>query len=246
MLKNGEIDAYFGMDTSDVAFRAFDDVAVEDFYPLIFKSACLSTQKAELAPIINTIEKVLDEKTLSYLSGLYKEGYQQYQKDKLYNQLTEEERAYIQYNPVIPIAAEFNNYPICFFDTNTKQWHGIYFDTLDEITKLTGLEFKRANDQNTQNNDLIDMLENGEVLIMPELFQIKEYEGRFLWSEIPLIEDSYAFLSKSDYQNVEISQIPYLTVGVRRDSVYSEFFKKCFQITGAFLNMTRRKKSGAR
>ncbi|MDR2941063.1 MAG: transporter substrate-binding domain-containing protein, partial [Treponema sp.] len=228
MLKNGEADAYFGLDTTDAAFRAFSDVVVEDFYPVIFKSACLSTQKAELAPVINAVEKLLNEKTLGYLSGLYKQGHQQYQEDKLYNQLTEEERAYIQNNPVIPVAAEFNNYPLSFFDNNTNQWHGIYFDTLDEITRLTGLEFRRANDQNTQNNDLIDMLEKGEVLIMPELFQIKEYKGRFLWSKIPILQDTYAFLSKSDYQNVEISQIPYVTVGIRRDSVYLEFFKKMF------------------
>jgi len=228
MLKNGEVDAYFGLDTSDIAFKAFNDVAAEDFYPLIFKQACLSTQKAELAPIISAVNKALDEKTLSYLSELYKEGNQQYVKDKLYNQMTEEERAYIQKNPVIPVAAEFNNYPVCFFDTNAVQWHGIFFDTLYEVTRLTGIKFERANDQIMQNNDLIKMLEKGEALIIPELFRIKEYEGRFLWSEIPLLQDKFAFLSKSSFRNIEISQVPYLTVGVRKNSVYSEFFKKMF------------------
>jgi PAS domain S-box-containing protein len=228
MLKSGEIDAYFGMDTSDVAFKAFsNDVVAEDFYPLIFKSSCLSTQKAELAPIINAVDKLLDEQTLNYLSGLYKEGHQQYLKDKLYNLLTNEERAYIQNNPVIPVAAEFDNYPVCFFDTNTNQWHGIYFDTLEEITKLTGLAFKRVNDENTKFPDLIAMLENGSALIIPELFRIKEYEGRFLWSEIPLLEDNYAFLSKSDFENIEVSQIPYLKIGVRREK-YAESLKKMF------------------
>jgi PAS domain S-box-containing protein len=72
------------------------------------------------------------------------------------------------------------------------------------------------------------MLEKGEVLIMPELFRLKEYEGRFLWSEIPLIEDTFAFLSKSDYRNIEISQIPNITIGIRRNSIYSESFKKMF------------------
>jgi len=228
MLKSGEVDAYFGMDTSGAAFDVIgSDVITEDFYPLIFKSACLSARRAELAPIINAVEKLLDRRALDYLAGLYEEGYQQYLQNKMYNLLTEEERAYIKNTTVVPVAVEFDNYPICFFDTNTNQWHGIYFDALDEITKLTGLVFERANDQSAKYQDLIAMLENGKALIVPELFRLKKYEGRFLWSEIPLLEDNYAFLSKSDFKNIEISQIPYLKIGVRRDR-YAEFFKKMF------------------
>ena len=55
MLKNGEIDAFFGMDTSDAAFVEFSDVVTEDFSPLIFKSSCLSAQRAELAPLISVV-----------------------------------------------------------------------------------------------------------------------------------------------------------------------------------------------
>jgi PAS domain S-box-containing protein len=230
MLKNNEIDAYFGLDTSEAAFDEYGDVVAEEYYPLIFKSTCLSAHRAELQPVINIVEKALDEQTLSYLAVLYKEGHQRYLENKLYNMLTKEEKTYIQNNPVIPVAAESTNYPICFFDTNTNKWHGIYFDTLEEITKLTGLAFQRLNEHGEQDRDLIDMLENGEVLIMPELYRLKEYQGRFLWSGIPLLEDTFAFLSKSDYKNIEGSQIPYLKIGVRKNSVYSEFLKKMFPV----------------
>jgi PAS domain S-box-containing protein len=228
MLKSGEIDAYFGMYTSEAAFDEYGDIVTNDFYPLIFKSTCLSTRKPEFQPLINALEKALNERTLDYLAELYKEGNQQYLENKLYNLLTEEEKMYIQKNTVVPVAAESTNYPLSFFDTNTNQWHGMYFDTLNEITKLTGLSFKRVNDPRVTDKDLIAMLENGEVLIMPELYRLKEYENRFLWSEIPVLKDTYAFLSKSDYRNIEISQVPYLKVGVRRNSVYSEFLKKMF------------------
>jgi len=228
MLKNGEIDAYLGMNTSDAAFKEFNDVVTEDFYPLIYKSASLSTRQEELAPIINIVEKTLDEQTLSFLARLYNEGHQQYLKEKIYNMFTDEEKAYIQNNPVIQIAAEFDNYPVCFFDDNTKRLHGIYLDTLDEITQLTGLEFVYANDHYVNDKDLIEMLEKGEALIMPELFRLKEYENRFLWAENPLLTDSYAFLSKSYFQNIELSQIPYLKIAVRSNSIYSEFFKRMF------------------
>jgi PAS domain S-box-containing protein len=228
MLRSGEIDAYFGMDTSEAAFDAFDNVITEDFYPLIFKSVCVSTRKAELQPIISAMEKMLDDQTLDYLNELYQAGYNQYLGNKLYNLLTEEERSYIQNNPVIPVAVEFSNYPVCFLDTYTNQWNGMYFDVLQRITKLTGLTFERVNDENTKSQDMIAMLERGEVLIIPELFRIEEYEDRFLWSEIPLIKDDFAFLSKSDFPNIEFSQIPHLKVAVRRDTIYSEKFKKMF------------------
>ena len=228
MLKSGEVDAYFGMNTSDAAFAEFGDVVTEDFYPPIFKPTCLTAWKAELAPVISVTQKALNKQTLDYLAVLYKEGHQQYLEKKLYNMLTEEEKTYIKNNPVIPVAAEFNNYPICFFDANMRRWQGIFCDTLDEITKLTGLKFERFNDKDVQDSDLITMLENGKVLIMPELFRLKEYEDRFLWSDIPLIEDTFAFLSKSDYLNIEISQVPNIVIGVRRNSIYSEFLKNMF------------------
>ncbi|MDR2716955.1 MAG: PAS domain-containing protein [Treponema sp.] len=228
MLESGEVDAFVGSDTAEAAFDIYGNVVSKDFLPMIFRSSCLSTRKAELQPIINVVEKTLNERTLGYLAELYKTGYQQYLENKLYNLLTEEEKAYIQNNPVIPVTAEFNNYPVCFFDTNTNQWNGIYFDALNEIARLTGLTFMRVNDQNATFQDLIAMLESGKALMVPELFRIQEYQGRFLWSEVPVIEDNFAFLSKSDYRNIEISQIPYLKVGVRRDSIYSEVFKKIF------------------
>jgi len=228
MLKSGKIDAYFGMDTSDAAFAEFGDVVTEDFYPLIFKSACLAAKNAELKPFINIVEKALNKQTLDYLTKLYLEGHQQYLAKKLNNMLTEEEKTYLQNNSVIPVAMEIDNYPICFFDANTNQWDGIFCDTLEEITRLTGVKFERVNDQNAHHSDLITMLENGKALIIPELFRLKEYEGRFLWSDVPLVEDTFAFLSKSDDRNIAISQIPNIVIGVRKNSIYSEFLKKMF------------------
>jgi PAS domain S-box-containing protein len=228
MLRNGEIDAYFDMDTSEFAFDGYGDVITQDYHPLVFKSTCLSAKRTELQPLINIVEQALNEQTLAYLSKLYKRGHQQYLENKLYNMLTQDEKTYIQNNPVIPVAAESTNYPISFFDTNANEWHGIYFDAFDEISKLTGLTFNRINEQGVLNKDLLVMLENGEVLIMPELYRLDEYQNRFLWSGIPLLEDTFAFLSKSDYQDIEVNQIPYLKIGVRKNSIYSQFFNQMF------------------
>ena len=228
LLKSGEIDGYISLDTVEVAFDTYGNVVSEDFFPLVFKSSCLSTQKAELQPIISVMEKALNVRTLKYLFELRKAGYQKYLQNKLYMLLTEEERSYIKNNPVVPIAAEFNNYPVSFFDTYAKQWHGIYFDALQEIAGLTGLKFKCANDPNVQYPELISRLEKGEALIISELFHLEEYAGRFLWSEIPLLTDNYAFISRSDFHDIGISEISYLHVATRKYTSYYELFMKMF------------------
>jgi PAS domain S-box-containing protein len=228
LLKSGEVDAFLDVDTVEIAFDAYSNVVSEDFFPFIFLSYCLSTQRTELQPIISAVEKALDSRTIGYLTKLYFEGHQQYLKYKLYTMLTEGERLYIQDVPIVPVAAEFSNYPLSFFDAHKTKWEGIYFDILAEISKLCSLTFIPVNDAKTTTPVLINMLENGEVLIAPELFHIEKYEGRFLWSNIPVLEDNYALITKSDFRNIRIDEVFFLKAGVRKDSVYSELFRKMF------------------
>ncbi|WP_461257579.1 type 2 periplasmic-binding domain-containing protein, partial [Treponema sp. R80B11-R83G3] len=131
---------------------------------------------------------------------------------------------YIKNNPVIPVGADFSNYPISFFNFRTNKWEGIYFEALKEIEKLTGLKFQPANDQNTPVLDMIKNVENGKTLIIPELFQIKEYEGRFLWSDVPIVSDNFAFVSKADFRNIDINDIFHLHVGLRKETIYSGIY----------------------
>ena len=227
-LKSGEVDAFFGLDTAEGAFDIYDDVLSEEFNPLIFRSSCLSAHRDEFRPIINALDKVMNDNVLEYLTELQKKGHQQYLENKIYMQLTEEERAYINNNPVIKIGADFSNYPISFYNTHTDRWEGIYFETLDEVSKLTGLKFEVGNDQNMPLLKVIENVETGNSLILPELFQIKQYEGRFLWSDIPVITDNFAILSKSETRNVDINDIFHLRVAIRKNSIYSEMFKRIF------------------
>jgi len=228
LLKSGAIDAYIALDNTEAVFDQFGNVAGEDFFPLIFRSFSLLTGNPELKPVISILDKALDTRTLAYLAGLRKTGYQKYLGTKLYALLSEEERAYINNHPVVPIAAEFNNYPVSFFDAETDQWQGIYFDALNEITNMTGMVFECANEPRVQYPDLVAMLENGEALILSELYRIQDYEGRFLWSEIPLLQDNYAFITQSDFHNIDVGEVSYLRVGTRKHSHYSDLFKRMF------------------
>ncbi|WP_461251916.1 PAS domain-containing protein, partial [Treponema sp. R8-4-B8] len=166
---------------------------------------------------------------LEYLAGLQKRGHQQYLVNKMQSLLTEEERLYITEHPRIPVAAEFNNYPISFYDTRANKWEGIFFDALDEITNLiTGLVFDPINSPSTQTYELNAMLENGDAMILSELFRAKENEGHFLWAETPILTDNYAFITKSDFHNIDIGEVYFLRVALRKKSHYADLFKQMF------------------
>ncbi|MCL1958113.1 MAG: transporter substrate-binding domain-containing protein, partial [Spirochaetes bacterium] len=228
MLKNGKVDAFFAPDTAEGAFDVYGDVESEEFFPLIFRSSCLSARNEEYRPIINVLDKAMTERVLEYLTELQKSGYQQYLHNRIYALLTEEERAFIRTNPYIPIVAEFNNYPISFYNKQENEWEGISFDVLDQVSKLTGLKFEVLNESAAPLLKLIDMLENGEALILPELHQTKEYVDRFLWSKIPVINDNFAIISRSEFRNIDVNDVFNLHVAVRKDTIYSEMFKRIF------------------
>jgi len=228
LLKSGEIDAYIAMDSTEAVFDLYGNVTSEIFLPLIFNKACLSTRNAEFEPVISVLNKALNDHTIDYLTNLRKIGYQKYLGNKLYNLLTQEEKAYIKDSPVVPFAAEYYNYPVSFFNVHANQWQGIYFDVLDEITNMTGIKFKLVNGPAMEYPELTAMLEKGQALMLSELVQRRDFEGRFLWSDVSLLSDSYAFITRSDFRNIDLSDIPDLRVGSRRGTHYAELFKVMF------------------
>jgi PAS domain S-box-containing protein len=227
ILKNGEADAFFSMDTAEGAFYTYGDVISEDFFPLVFRSSCLSTKNEELLPIISAMKKAINNRVLEYLTNIQKKGYQEYKENRMYNMLSEEEHLFIQDNPVILIGADPTNYPISFYSRNNK-WEGIYFEVLAEVERLTGLKFEVGNDKNTQLLETIEMVEHGDEMILPELFHIKEYEGHFIWSDVPIITDHFAFISRADFRNIDINDIFHLHVGINKHSLYFDIFKGMF------------------
>jgi len=227
-LKSGEVDAFFGLETAEGAFDQYGDVVTEEFYPLIFRSSCLSAHNDEFRPIINVLDKAMNDRVLEYLTTMQKTGHQQYMENKLYSQLTEEERAYIKNNHVIPVTGDFSNYPISFYDNRSNTWEGIYHEVLTEVEKLTGFEFDIINDSNTPLLDVINMVETGKAMIVPELFQIEEFEGSFIWSDIPTVTDNFVFISRADYRNIDINEVFHLKVGLRKHTIYADLFKKVF------------------
>jgi len=228
MLKNGEIDAYIDECPAESVFDDYDDIYAEDFFPIIYSPVSLTTQNPELKDIISIVQKALDDGSKQYLAELYSRGYEDYLMNKLYLQLTAEEREYIEKNPVIPIAVEFDNYPVSFFSVYDKEWQGISIDVIHEIEKFTGLSFEIINEPATEWSTLLDMLENGEAKIISELIRTENREGRFLWPDTVLMSDNPALISKTEFRNLNISEILYVKVGLSKNTAYAELFEKKF------------------
>ena len=228
LLKSGKADALLQENIAEAAFDIYGDVIVEDFFPMIYSPVALAAQNPALEPVISVVQKALRNGGPRHLSWMYSQGQREYLKYKLFLRLSEEEKAYIHMNPVVLFAPEHDNYPLCFFNAQEKQWQGIAFEVMDEVQALTGLTFKIVSDQRIAWPDMVKMLEDGQVSMLTELIQSEERKGRFIWPGTTIITDNYALLSKSEFKNISIGEILYVKVGLPKGTAYTELFKKWF------------------
>jgi PAS domain S-box-containing protein len=227
-LKNGKIDAFYYSGTAEANFVQYSDMAALYFYPLIYRPVSLATEDSELAPIISVVQKVLETGGMRYLTTMYNQGESEYFKYKMQKHLSEEERAYINSRPVIPIGVDPGNYPGCFYDKREKEWRGIFLDILDEVASLTGLTFRRVNDERTEWPVIHQMLKDGEIALVPELTQSAERAGEFLWPHTAQITDNYALISRYDYPDIRVNEVLYVKVGLAKNTAYADIFRKWF------------------
>ena len=228
LLKAGLADAFFDDSSVEAVFDSFHDVAFGDFFPMIKIPISISTHDPSLMPIISVIQKLLENGGINRLHEFYREGFNEYRKHKLFFMLNEEEKSFISSNPVIPVAAEYYNYPVSFYNVHESEWQGIAQDVLHEVSSLTGLSFSIVNDEKSEWPVLLNMLETGRASIITELLPSVDREGRFLWSKTENLTDYYALLSKTETPNITVNEVLNMRVGLPRDTVYAELFKRWF------------------
>ncbi|MDR1932706.1 MAG: transporter substrate-binding domain-containing protein [Spirochaetales bacterium] len=232
MLKSGEIDAFFDEGVAEAAFDSFGDVVAEDFFPLLYGPISLATQNPDLAPIISVVQKALRSGASPHLNRMYIQGQWDYQRHKLFTWLTGEEQEYIRdiirSNRPVPIAAEYDNYPMSFYNTRERAWQGIALDVLGEIGAFTGLSFVLVNKDPVEWPQMMDMLETGRASMITELIYSEERKGRFLWPDVSYQTDYYALLSRLEYKDIDINEVLYSRVGIMRDTAYAEVFHTWF------------------
>jgi diguanylate cyclase (GGDEF)-like protein len=202
-LESGQIDAFLDESNIEAHFDAYEDIVSDEILPLIYSTVSLTTQKSELAPIISIVQKMLRRGYNVYSTEMQKQGREEYIKSKLLRYFSEEEREYIRKSPVVPFAAELDNYPISFYNKHENQWQGVIPDVLREIEKLTGLSF--------------------------EIFESKKGSTtQELWSKTALMKDKHALISKLEYPDIGSNEILYKKVGLIKGTAHTELFKFWF------------------
>jgi len=227
-LKNGEGDAFIAEGNVEDAFEVYSDIVAADFLPVIYSPVSLTTQNPILLPVISVVQKALEDNFIHHVTDLFKKGYDEYLKHKFYMKLNEEEQEYINTLSVVMFAAEYENYPMSFYNVKEETWQGIVFDVLREIEKFTSLSFELANDPTTEWPEILAMLDKGEVSLVSELIRTPERERRYLWPSTVLLSDNYALISKSEYPNISINEVLYARIGVPRNTAYHELFETWF------------------
>jgi PAS domain S-box-containing protein len=227
-LISGRADAFIGPSNAESHFIAHEDVYFDDFYPLIFGKVSLYTANPVFEPIISVVTKALQGGAKPYMTRLYEQGYRDYMKYKMSVQLNEAEHEYIASHSVVPVVANYDNFPVCFYNTPEGKWQGIFFDLLDEITAVTGLSFKLINENDTDWPVLYETVKSGQASLIADLIWTQERENYFIWPETGLSPDYLALVSKSDYRDITINEIHDARVGVAKDTVYAFTFKQWF------------------
>jgi len=227
-LKSGEGDAFIAEGNVEDVFDKYNDIVATDFLPAIYSPVSLTTQTPALLPVISVVQKALEGSAIHHVTDLFRDGYDEYLKHKFFTRLNEEEQEYIKTTPIVLFAAEYENYPMSFYNVKEKAWQGIVFDVLGEVEKLTDLSFILANGPTTEWPKILAMLDQGEVSLVSELIRTPERDGRYLWPSTVLLSDNYALISKSEYPNISINEILYARIGVPRNTAYQELFEAWF------------------
>jgi len=227
-LTRGEIDAFYFESSIEAAFDSYGDVVISTFFPIIYSPVSLSTQNPDLKPIIDIVQRALENGAIHHLTRLYKQGRQNYLRYKFSMLLTDVEHEYIKNNPVIPFVAEVDNYPISFFDSRTGQWEGIALEVIREMERLTGLVFEQQNDEHVPWSEQLEILTNGQVAMVSELIPSSDRIGNFLWAEEAFFRNHLILISRDDFRDIDINEILYVRLGVAKNTAHSGLARQWF------------------
>jgi len=231
-LIDGKIDAFITENSAIAAFANIPGLVTQDYFPLRFSPVSLTTRNKDLADIISVVDKALHVNGARNLVRLYEQGYSMYMQFQFRNSLDEGEKAWLQEqittNTPVLYVAEYDTYPVCFYNNQENEWQGIALDILQEVSYLTGLRFERANKDLEDWPVLLEMLERGDASLATLLIPSTERQGRFLWPGVPYQIDAYALLSRADLPDLRIEDIPHMRIGLIARTSYADTFREWF------------------
>ncbi|MDR2072300.1 MAG: transporter substrate-binding domain-containing protein [Spirochaetaceae bacterium] len=229
MLRHGTVDAFF-WDLREARPDIYEDLKVETFIPFVYNAVSMATANPELEPIISVVQKYLDRGLFYRLIELYNRGHRDFLSYRFFSSLTEAERSYVDAHSEkepVPLLMEADNYPIAFYNPTEQKWQGIAWDILEQISAISGLQFRVINSTEFAWAEAMRSLEQGKGAMTTELIWTRGRDGRFLWGE-GYVDDNYALISRVEQQDIEINDVPSFRVGFARNTAYMETFKKLF------------------
>ena len=227
-LVRGDTDALITTRVAEANLVAYDNLKSNDFFPITFTPLSLATADPSLEVIITVINKALRNGAITHLNNLHKEGYDKYKHYQFVMSLNDVEKEYLKNTGSVPVAAQYFNYPIVFYNIYERKWDGITFDLLKEINIVTGLSFNVVNSEHAEMRELIALLNSGEAHLFSDLIYSYERSSFYIWSNHKLAADQYALLSKIDFPHVSINEIPYMRIGLIKNTAHAEMFRKWF------------------
>jgi PAS domain S-box-containing protein len=228
LMKSEEADAFIEYNIAKAEFDNYGDVVMEDFLPLIFGQVSMVAGNPELAPIISVVTKALKSGAIHHVNALYNEGNENYRKDKFIRNLNDEEKVFLQNTSVVPVLAVPWFYPLVYYNKYEKKWEGIGFDTLDEVTNITGLVFEVANSPDASWAEVFQMLNDGKAPICLDLIRDTERNNLYLWSKYIYMSENYALVSKNNFPNISLGEIQSAKIGLIKSSSWANMFLNWF------------------
>jgi len=232
LMLDGEVDAFIGKSNAMALFDHHGNVEIDYFLPLMYIPTSIATKNPELEPFVSVVQKALDAGASYQVAMMNSMGHRDYLRWRLNMQLSPEERAFIQLHstPTNPVrlVAEYDNYPVSFFNSRTGTWQGIVFDILDEISEHTGLYFTVMNAPVTPFPYLVQMVDHGWASMFAELVWSKDRAGRFIWADTPFQYDFFALISSVDADPIRVADAVHFRVGLVSDSAAASMFKLWF------------------
>ena len=230
-LANGSIDAFVADTIIANYIRETEPLTAVEFFQLVHTPISMATANERLKPFITVVDKYLNAGGSGKIHSLYKTGSYDFKKYSFTKKLNSKELGYLnnltEKGIKIPIALEYDNYPVSFYNEREEKYQGIATDILSEINLLTDMEFEEVTEKDTPWATILEKLTNGEVALVSELLYSREREDKFLWAG-PYVTAPYALLSSLDYPDLEIYQVDKTAVGLSRATAYVEIFHMWF------------------
>jgi PAS domain S-box-containing protein len=232
MLLSRHIDAHIIDSVSSIVYEKYDFISPEYVFPLMYTPVSLTTANSDLRHIITAFDKYLTAGGNNELYRIYKQGELQYAEFEFFESLTPQQRAYVAdleaRGAGVPVALEYDNYPICFYNSEENEFQGMVPDILHEISLLTGLRFEVVNDENTTWNEILGMLRIGEAAMVSELKKTDERAEFYIWPQGYYHTSYPAFISRADFPNIDFHRLPYVTVGFNEGTAFDELYRRWF------------------